>query len=191
MKTSREIGFFETNVNLSTVLHSDAIRSEAGAIMPLPDANLAARIQDIAEWIVSFGKRKYLFMTPEIALIDALAALRPDQTAMILSPCDLSEDVRTRMRHNLPKRMKTFILEEPFFPEAFYPANGLIVACGYLAGGRAMVLPETYRMIDHYMTGFYGKKVFIPYTALAEGTRYGGWLEVSADKFSGIWRDAE
>ena len=51
-----------------------------------------------------------------------------------------------------------------------------------------MVLPETYRMIDHYVGGFYGKKVFVPYTELAEGARYGGWLEVSADKFNQIWR---
>lgn len=54
-----------------------------------------------------------------------------------------------------------------------------------------MVLPETYRMIDHYFGGFYGKKVFVPYAELAEGVRYGGWLEVSTEKFNRIWSDGK
>jgi len=188
LKAVREIGFFEMSVNLTKVLDSAAVWSKAGALLPLPEAALADNIEKIAKWLASFGKSKYLFLTPEIALIERLAALCPQQEAMLLVSSDMEEDVCTRLKNNLPKRMKTSLLEEPFFPEGFYPQNGIIVACGYLAGGRAMVLPETYRMIDHYVGSFYGKKVFVPYTELAESTRYGGWLETSADKFGGIWR---
>ena len=51
-----------------------------------------------------------------------------------------------------------------------------------------MVLPETYRMIDHY-SGFWGKKVFVPYVELADAVRYDGWMEVGSDKISMIWRN--
>lgn len=187
LKAAREIGFFEMSTNLTKVLDSEAVWSKAGAVMPLPETDLADKVEKIAQWLASFGKSKYLFLTPEIALLEHLAALCPRDEAIILVPCDMEEEIRTRLKDNLPKGMKTSLLEEPFFPEAFYPRNGIIVTCGYLASGRAMVLPETYRMIDHYVRGFYGKKAFVPYTELAEGARYSGWLEVSADKFNRIW----
>lgn len=188
LKLVREIGVFELGANLTKVLNSEAIWSKAGAIMPLPEADLLNNIERIAGWLTSFGKSKYLFLTPELALIEYLAALCPGKEAIMVVSSDMESDIRARLWNNLPKHMRTSLLEEPFFPNEFYPQNGIIVACGYLAGGRAMVLPETYRMIDHYVGGFYGKKVFVPYTELAEGTRYGGWLETSADKFNQIWR---
>lgn len=189
LKSVREIGFFEMGVNLTRVLNSEAVWTKAGAIMPLPEIGLLDNVGRIAEWLASFGKSKYMFLTPELALIEHLAALCPGQEAIMVVSSDTEEEVRMRLQNNLPKHMRTLLLEEPFFPEEFYPQNGIIVACGYLAGGRAMVLPEIYRMIDHYVGGFYGKKVFVPYTELAEGTRYDGWLEASVDKFSRIWRD--
>ena len=193
LKSVREIGFFEMSANLTQVLSSEAVRARAGEAMPLPKTGPADQMEELAAWLASFGKSRYMLLTPEIALIDHLAAARPrqEQEAMILVPCDMEEEVQVRLKNNLPRRMRTSLLEDPFFPEEFYPHNGIIVACGYLAGGRVMVLPETYRMIDHYFGGFYGQKVFIPYTELVEGVRYDGWLETSADKFSGIWRSAE
>lgn len=191
MKSIREIGCFEVSSNLTKVLDSEDVWAKAGEMMPLTDKNVVDNIEKIARWMVSFGKSKYLFLNPEIALIERLAVLRPQQEAMMLVPCDMEEDVRIRLQNNRPRNMKTLLLEEPFFPEKFYPGNGIIVVCGYLAGGRIMVLPETYRMIDHYFSVFYGKKVFVPYAELTEGIRYGGWLEASLDKFSRIWRDEE
>lgn len=189
LKSVREIGFFEMGINLTRVLNSEAVWPKAGAIMPLPEMGLTDNIRKIAEWLASFGKSKYMFLTPELALIEHLAVLCPEQEAIMAVSSDMEKDIRIRLRNNRPKHMRTLLLEEPFFPKGFYPQNGIIVACGYLAGGRAMVLPETYRMIDHYVGGFYGKKVFVPYTELAESTRYGGWLEASVDKFSRIWRN--
>ena len=159
--------------------------------MPLPPADTADNIEKIAGWLESFGKSKYMFLTPEIALIERLALLGPRQEAMILVPCDMQEEVRARLRGNLPRQMDTSLLKEPFFPEGFFPGNGIIVTCGYLAGSRTMVLPETYRMIEHYTGGFYGKTVFVPYTELEEGTRYDGWMEVPSNRFKRIWRNGE
>lgn len=190
LKTVREVGFFETGRNLTQVLDSGAVRAQAEAVMPLPAPNLADAMERIAGWLSAFRKEKYLFLTPEIALVELLAARNPEQEAMLLVPCGTEEEVRARLEDNLPRQMRTSLLEEPFFPREFYPDNGIIIACGYLAGSRAMVLPETYRIIDHYTAGFYGKKVFIPYAELSEGTRYEGWIEVSMEKFSRLWRDA-
>ena len=187
LRTVREIGFFETACNLAEVIESDDIQAKAGHAMPLPDPELAESISGISEWLTAFGKDKYMFLSPEISLVDKLAERNPDKEAIILIPCDMEREVKERLRGNIPKTMRVSLLKEPYFPEGFYPANGILVICGYLAGGRMMVLPETYRMIDHY-SGFWGKKVFIPYVELAEAIRYDGWMEVGNDKISILWR---
>lgn len=187
LKTVREIGFFETGNNLVEVLSSEDVRAKAGEVMPLPDKELIKNTSKIADWLAAFGKYKYMFLTPEIHLIDCLAKHGAQNEAILLVPCDMEKEVKERLSVNLPRGMRVSLLEEPYFPEAFYPGNGLVVACGYMASGRLMVLPETYRMIDHY-SGFLGKKVFVPYVELKEAVRYEGWMEVSRDRFNTIWR---
>lgn len=187
-KTVREIGFLEAGTNLEEVLDSKDIQEKVGAVMPLPGKNLINTISNIADWLTAFGKDKYMILTPEIALIDKLAELDIGKEAIFLIPCDMDPEVKERLKANIPKSMKVSLLEEPYFPEEFYPGNGLLIACGYYAGGRIMVLPETYRLIDHY-SGFMGKKVFIPYVELEDAVRYDGWMEIGRDKFTTIWRD--
>lgn len=187
-KTVREIGFLEAGTNLEEVLDSKDIQEKVGAVMPLPGKNLINTISNIADWLTAFGKDKYMILTPEIALIDKLAELDTGKEAIFLIPCDMDPEVKERLKANIPKSMKVSLLEEPYFPEGFYPGNGLLIACGYYAGGRIMVLPETYRLIDHY-SGFMGKKVFIPYVELEDAVRYDGWMEIGRDKFTTIWRD--
>ena len=46
----------------------------------------------------------------------------------------MDPDVKERVKANIPKSMNVYLLEEPYFPDAFYPGNGIIVICGYLAG---------------------------------------------------------
>lgn len=187
-KTVREIGFLEAGTNLEEVLDSKDIQEKVGAVMPLPGKNLINTISNIADWLTAFGKDKYMILTPEIALIDKLAELDIGKEAIFLIPCDMDPEVKERLKANIPKSMKVSLLEEPYFPEEFYPGNGLLIACGYYAGGRIMVLPETYRLIDHY-SGFMGKKVFIPYVELEDAVRYDGWMEIGRDRFTTIWRD--
>lgn len=187
-KTVREIGFLEAGANLAEVLESIDIREKVGAVMPLPDKNLINTISKIADWLTAFGKDKYMILTPEIALIDELAKQDAGREAILLIPCDMAPEVKERLKANIPKSMKVSLLEEPYFPQGFYPGNGLLIACGYYAGGRIMVLPETYRLIDHY-SGFMGKKVFVPYAELEDAVRYDGWMEIGRDKFTAIWRD--
>lgn len=187
LKTVREIGFFEMGLNLVKVIDSNDVKLKAGAVMPLPERQLAEYVEKIVEWLNGFDKNKYMFLTPEIAIIERMAKINNQKEAIILIPCDMETEVKERLKENLPKEMKTELLEEPYFPEKFLPGNGILVICGYMAGKRLMVLSESYRMIEHY-SGFHGKKVFVPYTEIADAIRYEGWMEVGACKFSNIWR---
>ena len=189
-RTASEIGLFETGINLSRVIGNADVRSKMGVTMPLPDMGIADSVPKIAAWLHGFGKTKYMFLTPEIALIEELAKTASrEEEAIIAVPCDLDAEARERLGNNLPRGMKVTLLEEPYFPEAFYPGNSMMVVCGYSASGRLMVLPDTYRMAEHYR-GFLGKKVFIPYKELETATtRYDGWMEVSSRRLTMVWRE--
>lgn len=190
-KTAREIGLFETAVNLVAVCSSSDVQSKVGASLPLPDVNITVNIKSIAEWLVSFGKKKYLFMMPEIALAEEMAKYSDHDTEIIfMIPCDMDLEAKGRLKNNLPNQMKVSVWEEPFFPDDFFPGNGMIVVSGYMAGDRAMVLADTYRLIEHY-NGFLGKRAFVPYCELTSAYRYEGWLEAGQKRLNISWRAEE
>lgn len=183
-KTVREIGLFETAANLETVRGSADVIQKVGASMPLPGENIGARAKQAAEWLLGFGKSKYMFLTPEIALIEEMRKLTGGEAEMIIAiPCDLDQKAKERIYNNTPRGAAVTVLEEPYFPAAFYPGNGVIVICGYLGGGRAMVLQDTYRLIEHY-SGFRGKRVFVPYQEFNAAVRYEGWMETSRERLN-------
>ena len=187
-KTAKEIGLFEAAVNLAMVSTSTAVIQKAGASMPLPDEKIALQTKQAAEWLLSFKKSKYLFLTPEIALIEEMGKLANSTIeAIIAIPCDLEQEAKDRLRNNLPRSISVTVLEEPYFPQSFFPDNGMIVISGYAGGGRAMVLENTYRMVEHY-NDFRGKKAFVPYTELEAAARYDGWMEISRQRYSVKWR---
>ena len=190
-KTAREIGLFETAVNLVSVCDSIDVREKIGDSLPLPDTYISQNIKDIATWLVSFKKNKYLFVMPEIALAEAMAELVDSNIEIIfLVSCDMDSEAKERLENNLPKQMKVSILEEPFFPSDFFPGNGMLVISGYMAGTRSMVLTDTYRLIEHY-SGFLGKRAFVPYCEIESAYRYEGWLEAGQNRINIIWRDEE
>ncbi len=187
-KTAREIGLFEIAINLAKVINSADVIQKVGASMPLPDEDIGVRVEQVAEWLLSFGKSKYMFLTPEIALIEEMGKRTNSETEVIIVvPCDLDQEAKERINNNLPHGVVVTVLEEPYFPQSFFPGNGMMVIGGYLGGDRAMVLPDTYRMVEHY-SGFLGKKVFIPYKELDAATRYDGWMEISQQRLSAKWR---
>lgn len=186
-KTAREIGLFETALNLAQVSGSAEVAEKAGALMPLPETDIDERTDRIVKWLLGFGKKKYFFLTPEIALIERIAELDGEEAeAIIAVPCDMEAEARERLRNNLPRGIAVTVLEEPYFPSAFFPGNGIIVVCGYSGGGRAMILPDTYRMAEHY-SGFLGKKVFVPYAELSSASRYDGWMELGRQRIDKRW----
>lgn len=187
-KTAREIGLFETAVNLAKVSRSADAIQKVGASMPLPNEDIGIRVEQVAKWLLSFDKSKYMFLTPEIALIEEMSKSANSTTEVIIAvPCDLEQEAKERLNNNLPHGVLVTILEEPYFPQSFFPGNGMMVISGYLGGDRAMVLPDTYRMVEHY-SGFLGKKVFAPYKELDAAKRYEGWMEIKQQRLSMKWR---
>ena len=187
-KTAGEIGLFETAVNLAKFCKSDDVVQKAAGLMPLPDESAEARVGQAARWLCGFKKRKYMFLTPEIALIEEMGRQADSHTEFIIAiSCGLEQEAEERLKNNLPRGVDVTVLEEPYFPKSFFPGNGILVICGYLGGNRAMVLPDTYRMAGHY-SGFFGKKVFVPYMELDTATRYDGWMEISRQKLNAEWR---
>ena len=186
-RTTMEIGLFETAVNLEAAGVSE-LPWQVGAAMPLPADNTSEKTEAVADWLLGFGKDKYLFLTPEIALIDSMARRAEKEVeAIIIVPCDMDAESQERLRHNLPKGTTVSIRQEPYFPEGFTPCNGLIAVCGYLAGGRAMVMSETYRLLEHY-GGFHGRLAFIPYVTLEHFERCEGWRQTTS-AFDEKWRE--
>lgn len=189
-RIAREIGLFETAINLAKVRGSTDIIQKVGASMPLPDDDIDSRAERAAGWLCENGKKKFLFLTPEIALIDAMSKIADKNTEIIIAvPCDLESDAKERICNNLPHDINVTTLEEPYFPQSFFPGNGMIVVCGYLGNDRVMVMPDTYRMVEHY-SGFLGKKVFLPYREMDTAARFEGWMEVGQQRLSNKWRYA-
>lgn len=187
-KTAKEIGLFLTAINLATVMNSPDVQDKVGASMPLPDSDTERKVSNIVKWLVGFGKRNYMFLTPEIALIEELLKQTDDKAEITVTvPCDLDQEIKERLQNNLPHGATVELLEEPHFPANLYPRNGMIVTCGYLGGDRQMVMADTYRMVEHY-SSFLGKKVFIPYVELSSATRYDGWMEIIQDRITEKWR---
>lgn len=188
LRTAREIGLFETAINLAKVSDSADVIHKVGTSMPFPDANIDDRVGNVANWLLNFRKKKYMFLTPEIALAEKIAKEADDSIEIIIaSPCDMDAEAKERLRNNLPHGITVTVLEEPFFPPGFFPGNGMMVVCGYSASDRPMVLPDVYRMVEHY-SGFLGKTVFVPYVELETSSRYDGWMEVNQQRFRTKWR---
>ena len=170
------------------VAGSPDVIKKVDASMPLPEADMEARIKQAAEWLLGFGKSEYMFLVPELALIQEMEKQSGSSVQAIVSlSSDLDDEAKGRLRNNLPCRERVSILEEPHFPRSFFPKNGMLVISGYMGGDRAMVLPDTYRLAEHY-SGFLGKKAFIPYVELESAVRSDGWLEMNQRLLSVVWR---
>lgn len=188
--TARGIGLFETAKNIAKYLQSEEVVQKVEESMPLPYKDVETQVTNIANWLCGLGKRKNMFLGPEVSLIEAMSKhCNSDWEMIVALPCDMDDEAKARVKNNLPRGVPVSTLDEPFFPPSFYPANGVIIACGYLKGDKAMVLPETYRMIEHYSL-FKGKVVFVPYVEVECSGSYDGWMEVSHQRFTEEWRNA-
>ena len=186
-KTAREIGLFETAVNLAKVSSSPDVLEKIGNTFPIPMENISDNMSLIADWLLSFGKSKYMFFTPEIALAEIIGEKCPSVEIIFAVPCDMDPEAKERLTNNLPRHISVNVFEEPYFPQNFFPANTMFVVCGYSGADRMMVFPDTYRMVEHYNV-FKGKKVFVPYIELEGAHRYDGWMELNAQRINMKWR---
>ena len=109
-KVAMEIGIMQQAANLSHVCNSQELQSWASGIMPLPQGNMFARIDEIAKWLIGFKKDRYLFLMPEIVLAEAMAEQVPEIFFVIPSTMDAA--IRERIENNLPKKGNVQVLHE-------------------------------------------------------------------------------
>ena len=70
---AREIGPLETAINLAQVSGSNDVIRKVGMSMPMPDSDIKQRVVNMAKWLLGYEKQKYMFLSPEIALIEEMA----------------------------------------------------------------------------------------------------------------------
>ena len=179
-KSIRQNGLFATAQSVANHGKHNNITS-----IPLPNGNIETETEKIAEWLLSFDKKKIMLFTPETALIEAMSKKATEDTEFIIVvPFDMSSEEDKLIRERLPIDSNITIIREPSFPRAFYPGNGLMVICGYSFNGKAMVTLETYRLIEHYKM-FVGKKAWVEYAN--DSTPYDGWIQISENRFNAKW----
>lgn len=190
LKTAREIGFYETAINVQKVGVTETLREKVGTSFPLPPEDVMEDCTKIAKWLLSFNKSKYMFTSPEIALIEEMAKYagsgRNFEVGIII-PNGMEAEIAERLHNNLPANVKISLLEAPYCWHDFRPDNGMVVTVGYLGREHVMVLFETQCVLG-YIRGFMGCKVFIPYAEESVAERYEGWIETNASQFKEMWR---
>lgn len=187
--TMKEIGIIETALNLATIgSRNSAIEKKVLPDAPFPPVDISQYIELITDWISGFGKKKFFFFTPELALIESLARKTTNAESFVAIPSDLDSDIEKNIKNNLPNSMKVSILNEPFFPPDFRPGNGIIIVCGWMNGKRLYVFKDTYRLIKHY-SEFKGKKIFVPYVMKNGAYVSDNWIEVDGRFFTLNWRN--
>lgn len=188
-----EIGILGLADNISRVSDSESVIERYSSILPLPPASpdgIGEQTDRFAEWISGFGKTKIMMTSSEIDLAAKLAEATGEDTEIIITlPSNMEAESRERLKNNLPFRSRVHTLEENSFPE-IYPENGMIVTFGYCAGGRTMIMDDTFRVVNHY-SDFYGIKAFIPYIELDTALRCVGWREIDRRNFNTIWRNRQ
>lgn len=190
-KTAREIGVMQLAANLWELRGSREVLSAAADYLPMPNGDMTERIDRIAAWLLSFGKTYYLFLTPEVALAEAMLRQASDAKTEVLFvlPSTMDADVAERIRGNLPRGGRVSVLTERDPLDDFFPRNTMMVVSGYLGRDHMMILEDDiYRLVEQHCGSFYGRKAFVPYAELDQAVRYEGWMELSREKINTVWR---
>ena len=156
--------------------------------MPLPDEDIKVKAMQVAKSLINTGKRRFLFFLPEIMIIDEMAKIAAGSIEVFIpEPYMLDNEARERLGNNLTHEFKAEIIEERNIPKYIHPGDGMMVVTGYLAGERLMVLPDVSIMFEN-SSKIMCRKVFAPYVELDSSLRYEGWMELSSQEISGVWR---
>ena len=177
-----------TEIGLMEIGRIVARFTEHGIVSPflpvLKPEDMDKQIGRVAAEVLKINRRYFFMMTPEIALLESLAANAWDGTVIIAIPRDLEQESSDRIRANIPKGINVNFRYEGEFPEDFIPENGAVLCGGFtLYGTQHKILPSSYRMMCLYKQ-FAGRKVlFSAFPTEAEVPEL-GWINADADFFT-------
>lgn len=180
------VGLFQVAQNLSEasagVQHIDATE----VAMPMPGADIAPRIEAVVDYMLQSGKKKFLLLSPEVAILSALEGRETSGLRFFIAlPADMPESIFNQIRSNVPDGLDIQFVENLYVPGAFLPENGVVLTFGYMAKDYLMVRPEAYHM-NKIHGSFPGQKVFVPYIELDNFVQPENWMRIRADIFNEI-----
>lgn len=177
------VGLFQVAENLSKATVGS---NPMDVAMPMPGEDISPRIEAVVDYMLWSGKKKFLLLSPEVALLDVLKDRETSGFRFFIAiPADIPESIVNQIRSNVPDGLDIQFVENLYIPGGFLPENGMVLTFGYLAKGYLMVRPEVYHM-NKIHGSFPGQKVFVPYTELDSFVQPENWMRIRSDIFSEI-----
>ncbi len=179
-----ETGLIETLSVVFKYIDDEDIIADTSLYLPIPEGSIEGMAQSIAEYLDSLGKEKLLFLTPEIAVIEAVANCKNIKEIIICLPTETTNDVRECIESNMPSAKQISFIKSTETPahSDFKVENSAIVCFGFWEGERAIVLNNNYKMMQMYKD-FYGDKILISCGNGACGARPIGWTPINTYDF--------
>ncbi len=179
-----EFGSLETLSVLRKYIKDYGIISESCKSIPIPLENDFSDICSIKTGLEELGKKRLLFLTPEIAVLEKFTNDSPIKEVIICLPSDTEDETAERIYSNMPSSIKvSFIREHEIgFLRPFRPDNAAIVVFGFCDDENALIPDYNYRMMEYYNL-FYGKKVLVSCGSNVSNERPAGWIPVKAYEF--------
>ena len=189
LSTITEIGILET---MRVVSQNHDCHSKVSFYLPLVrNDEIENHIQFLSGVIVGTLKESVFLLSPEIALLEGLAAAHWDGTALLAIPSDLDIDSKERIYANTPDGVKTIFIDEGDYPIAFRPDNGIIICTGIVTDGyRQYILPSSCRMMSLYKV-FQGDRLLFSCFPGKVNVPDIGWSYTEHDFFTHVIEEEE
>lgn len=179
----QEIGLVEINEVVSRYNNDDNLMDALAGYVPIPVSECIFSAEAIASALNNFNKEKLMILTPEIAVIEALA--KQDtciKSIYVCVPSDMDEESIDRITKNVPDGIEVSFFREGEFIRSFNSLNGAIVSFGYCDDSNAIILRSNYKMMDQYKS-FHGRKILVSCAEGLSNERPIGWIAINKNDF--------
>lgn len=177
-----ETGIIETLRVLHKHKNDADIIANSSIFLPIPDDSIHDKLNNIVDSIIKLKKKRLLFLTPEIAVIERFCDVKEITEIIVSLPSDYDEETYERIFNNTPLSVKTSFIKENEVPLDFTGNNAAIMAFGFSDDERALVLNYNYRMMERYKS-FYGYKILVSCGQRMSNARPVGWTPINTYTF--------
>ncbi|MBQ6686893.1 MAG: hypothetical protein IJN03_00025 [Bacilli bacterium] len=177
-----ETGIMETLCVLNNHKQDYEIIANASLYLPIPEDDIHAKLDEIVDNLCRLKKEKFLFLTPEIAIIEKLCDKKDVKEILVCLPSGYNEETYERIFNNKPTGIKVTFINENEVPLNFTGNNAAIVGFGFCDNERAIILNYNYRMMERYKS-FYGYRILVSCGKDMSNTRPIGWTPINIYTF--------
>ena len=174
-----ETGLFKTFSVLNKYKEDEVLLDKVSMDVPLVDVDVDKIAMRVKNELCKLRKKRFLFLTPEIAIIEQFAEKDGVEEIIVSLPTDYPMETYERICNNMPRNIKVSFITEIEIPENFSITDSAIVAFGCYDGDRALLLNKTTRMLEKYRS-FYGCKILAACGKNISGLCPAGWNYVNA-----------